>query len=151
MSVFHLLSTERLFGDVTNVMATMKGWMCGAKWWSSDLFLLVAFFTRRSFVCYCPIAYKISTILQYSGGLYHLWSCRLCDTDAETCPSVLTHVTTTCIINRLVSFVSNQLMMSASSTLSLPVRLQWTAQTTPHSAKVLIKSSWWVSAAVCQS
>lgn len=44
-------------------------------------------------------------------------------------------------------FCSNQLMTSASLTPSSPARLQWTAQTTPLSAKVPIKSSWWVNLA----
>lgn len=51
------------------------------------------------------------------------------------------------VINSLASPGSNQLTMSASLTPSSPARLQWTAPTTPRSAKALIKSSWWVRSA----
>lgn len=47
--------------------------------------------------------------------------------------------------NQPTSFGSNQLMMSASLTPSSLARLQWTALTTLRSAKVPIKSSWWVT------
>lgn len=51
------------------------------------------------------------------------------------------------VINRPASICSNRPMTSASSTPSSPARLQWTALMTPRSAKVPIKSSWWVSSA----